>query len=70
VKQVVLSLLLLLPASPAPAGTFTIVVTDVAAVTTIAVNALEIRSTIKKARAVAARAKRMAEKAAKKVVGK
>ena len=45
-------------------------ITDVAAATTIAINLLEIKSTVAKARAAAKATKRAAVKVARKVAGK
>ena len=57
----------LLLASP---GAARINISGVAAATTIAVNALEIKTTVAKARAAAKATKRVTVKVAKKVIGK
>ena len=62
------AIVVLLLALPASAGTFSIV--NIAAATTIAVNALTIKTTIRQARTAAKAAKKVAVKVAKKVEGK
>jgi hypothetical protein len=63
-------LVVLMMAMAAPAYAVHVSLTDVAAVTTIAINVLEIKQTVAKARAAARATKRVVVKAAKKVTGK
>jgi hypothetical protein len=57
-------------AMAAPAWGVHVSITDIAAGTTIAINVLEIKSTVAKARAAARATKKVVVKAARKVVGK
>jgi hypothetical protein len=65
IRVVVMMMMVAWPAWPVHVS-----ITDIAAGTTIAINVLEIKSTVAKARAAARATKKVVVKAARKVVGK